>query len=111
MTAPPYNPVATPLGKDNPALGWPVLDDWCCLPENAACAVECCCGVTERVLCAYIAGACAVAMTTKQRDWCLNQIGQVEGRVMSEYAFDTDVELARAVLDAWADYARDKGIL
>lgn len=103
--------IATPLGQDKLTLGWDSVGDYCCLPEEEACAVECCCGTTERVLRAYTEKMLLPAMTTDQRNWCLNQIGQVEGRSMSEYAFDTDVELASAVLDAWTDYARDKGLL
>lgn len=104
-----YNPVGTPLGTDNPNLGWPEVP--CCLPEEVACATDCCCGVTERVLRGYISDKDLPPMTTYQRNWCLNQIGQVEGRKSSEYAFNTDAELAREVLNAWADAARDSGAM
>lgn len=50
------------------------------------------------------------AMTKKQREYCLNEIGRVEGYDRNDYLRCTDKELANAVLCAWLDYARDKGL-
>ncbi len=97
--------IATPLGKDNPALAWPDVD--CCTASRRA--LGCVCGVTERVLRAYASLRCTVPMTADQRAWCIDQVRQVEGQSASNY--DMDEELARMVLAAWLDYARDKGAL
>jgi hypothetical protein len=50
-------------------------------------------------------------MTPEQREWCLNEIGQIEGYERDEHIPDSDADLARTVLHAWTDYCRDKGLL
>lgn len=91
-------------------LGWPTTD-YCCIPEEVACAADCMCGRDERALRAYVDGKIVVPMTDSQRAFCLNEIGTVEGYDAKEHRGDSDVELARTVLSAWTDYCRDKGLL
>jgi hypothetical protein len=45
------------------------------------------------------------------REWCLDEIDRVEGFRRRDYELLDDSELARGVLDAWLDFARDKGLL
>ena len=50
-------------------------------------------------------------MTIEQRNECLDEIDRVEGYDRSDYENEDDARLAGSVLFAWADYARDKGLL
>jgi hypothetical protein len=50
-------------------------------------------------------------MTPSQRAWCLDEIGSVEGYKRADFEDYNDSDLARAVLHAWNDYCRDKGLL
>jgi hypothetical protein len=50
-------------------------------------------------------------MNADQREFCLAEIGQVEGYTRADHAEDNDADLASAVLDAWTAYARDKGLI
>lgn len=70
----------------------------------------CFCSPTERGLRAIKAGASPYAMTAAERDWCLEQVRAVEGWD-DHPADDPDDYLARAVLCAWLDFCRDKGLL
>lgn len=73
---------------------------------------SCVCGADERVLRAYCDSSRSLpAMTPNQREWCLDEIGQIEGYERSEHEQDSDSDLARTVLHAWTDYCRDKGLL
>ena len=75
----------------------------CCMgPEHDG---GCLCGLTERVLRA------GVALTAEQREWCLQEIGKVEGYKADDYRNLPDVELGGVVLSAWTDYCRDKGMM
>lgn len=65
----------------------------------------CICGNTERVL---RAGA---GLTAAQREWCLQEIDRVEGHSRKDHEGETDAELGQAVLSAWVDYCRDKGMM
>jgi hypothetical protein len=49
--------------------------------------------------------------TEEQREWCLDEIGQVEGYERGDYEGDSDDEIAKETLHAWTDYCRDKGLL
>jgi len=51
------------------------------------------------------------AMNVQQREWCLQEINAVEGWSRDDYEAVPDQELARAVVYAWGDYARDKGVI
>lgn len=51
------------------------------------------------------------AMTQEQRDWCLAEISAVEGWDSRYHVDEDDASLAGSVLHAWADYARDKGLM
>lgn len=50
-------------------------------------------------------------MTPEQREWCLAEIKSVEGYDVAGLDRCTDMLLAKTVLHAWADYARDKGLM
>lgn len=67
--------------------------------------VWCECGDEERVL---RAGA---PLTSAQRIWCLEEIAAVEGYDAAQYSMSSDKELGAAVLSAWTDYCRDKGLM
>lgn len=73
---------------------------------------ECICGMTERVLRHWASGRRHYeAMTPEQREWCLLEIDSVEGYSRKDHESDTDPLLAQAVLNAWQDYCRAKGLL
>ena len=73
----------------------------------------CVCPSVERALRAFMERrpGTPAAMTPDQRAWCLAEIGSVEGYVRADYEDVADSALARGVLNAWTDYARDKGAL
>lgn len=75
-----------------------------------SCVTDCACGPTERALRAWGCNRIP-AMTTEQRLWCFREIDSVEGWKAADYDGCTDDMLARAVLCAWVDYCRDKGLL
>lgn len=80
-------------------------------PANCICGYgECCvCPDTEKALRAVAhSGA---ALNAEQREWCLREIGRVEGYDRKEHESATDRDLAHTVICAWTDYARDKGLL
>lgn len=72
---------------------------------------ECVCPEEERALRAFAYGDANMAMTDRQREWCLKEIGAVEGYRQADHENDSDSNLARIVLEAWQDYCRDKGVL
>jgi hypothetical protein len=83
-------------------------------PSNhpCQCSVEfCVCGPDEKALRAIIASDGAIKMTPQQRLWCLAEIDSVEGYTAHDYHGKADEHLARGVLSAWTDYARDKGLI
>jgi hypothetical protein len=75
-------------------------------------AKDCICPPTERFIRAYShdENGELPALTPEQRAWMLDQIGRVEGYTRAEHENDSDKWLAVAVLSAWRDFARDKGI-
>ena len=50
-------------------------------------------------------------MSPAEREGCLQEIAKVEGYERKHYETATDQMLARGVLSAWTDAARDKGLL
>lgn len=85
---------------------WPRPD--CCSPDLR----DCICPPEERALRGWKGAAQPMPpMTPEQREYCLSEIGQVEGHKRSDHETDSDGELAGAVIEAWTDYARDKGLL
>lgn len=51
-------------------------------------------------------------MTPEQREWCRAELDGIEGHSRADSGENpTDDLLARCVLWAWQDYARDKGLL
>jgi|GEM_PF-6120985 hypothetical protein len=86
-------------------------DPW---PEAPCCMFSrvdenCRCGDDERVLRAILAGAVTTPMTHGQRAWCYGEFLRVEGNTLRMVEGLSDLALARAVLCAWLDEARDKG--
>lgn len=84
---------------------WPEAS--CCDPSYPG---GCVCLPMERALRGWIRGVLP-PMTDEQREACLDEIGKVEGYSTSDHKESSDSDLARAVLYAWTDYARDKGLL
>ena len=88
---------------------WNVCD-YCscyCYPKLES---PCVCGEPEKSLRGWISGSIKTPMTEVQREWCLSEIDSVEGYVRKDYEASKDDELARGVICAWRDYARDKGL-
>ncbi len=71
--------------------------------------VGCICGDSERVLRAVQRDE--IKLTPEQREWCLNEVSRVEGYDRADHVNDFDRTLAGAVLSAWTDYCRDKGMI
>lgn len=72
----------------------------------------CVCPQAERVLRAYTREDPTLdAMGIVEREWCLSEIDRVEGYRREDYTTVEDAALAGGVLDAWRDFARDKGLL
>lgn len=86
-------------------------------PLDGLAAPNCLCGFGEQCYCPATEKAlrtvahCDVPMNAEQREWCLKEIGRVEGYSRDDYVAASDNDLARGVLDAWTDYCRDKGLL
>ncbi|MFC4172668.1 hypothetical protein ACFOYU_11445 [Microvirga sp. GCM10011540] len=80
-----------------------------CFPGDAMCA----CPDHEQVLraYAYVEEPSLPPMNMDQRAWCIAQIESVEGHSADGHEPPTDRDLASRVLEAWADFARDKGLL
>jgi hypothetical protein len=83
------------LAPDHCSCGW---------PED-----ECVCCDTEKAVRLVAQGKSA--LNPEQREWCLLQIGRVEGYRRSDYEKATDAEIASGVLQSWVDYCRDKGLM
>jgi hypothetical protein len=82
-----------------------------CFPDEPDC---CACPDGEAVLGAFSRDDCPLKlapMTIDQRAWCIEQIESLEGHKADAQEAIDDSELAAMVLVAWADYARDKGLL
>jgi hypothetical protein len=80
-----------------------------CLPGEDLC----CCPNGEQVLraYAYVEDTSLPLMNMDQHAWCVAQIESVEGHSADGHEPLTDRDLASGVLEAWADFARDKGLL
>lgn len=91
-------------GPDREA-DWPVAK--CCTGEDKYCV----CPDMERALRGWKRGEALPAMTDEQRQTCLCEIGRVEGYSVADHADDSDADLSGAVLGAWVDYCRDKGLM
>jgi hypothetical protein len=86
-------------------VAWPRVA--CCLPAGW----ECHCPPMEAALRAWATGQVKGLLNSEQRAACLSEIGAIEGYRAEDYSDASDVDLARAVLDAWTDFCRDKGML
>jgi hypothetical protein len=71
---------------------------------------ECGCPDGEVAVRHYAKGLPMPPMTPQQQCWCLREIGSVEGFRGSDYLTSSDQGLAKALLEAWLEYARDKGL-
>lgn len=87
-------------------LRWP--DAGCCWPDYPG---GCVCLPAEKAIRAWKRGEITAPMNVDQREFCLAEIGRVEGYDRADHESDTDSDLASAVLNAWTDYARDKGLI
>lgn len=92
------------------SLDWPLMNCQC-IAQPAPPGSYCICGLEERALRAFKGGCAPNPMTPKQREWCLDEIGSVEGYERSDFEDATDANLATNVIGAWVDYCRDKGLL
>lgn len=101
--------------KGNDAVKINVFDGLtapCCWDGTANAGDPCACGADERILRGYADRLPSLPpMTPEQRAWCLDEIGSVEGYERRDYEGYPDHDLAHAVLCAWIDYCRDKGML
>lgn len=85
---------------------WP--DAPCCAPNYP---FGCICPLKERALRAWMRDDNSVPpMTERQREYCLYEIGRVEGYRRDDYVDSSDAELAHGTIVAWLDYAADKGL-
>jgi hypothetical protein len=85
----------------------------CYTAEDLA-SLSCQCDSTERLLRwhAYAGPLKPTPLTPAQRAWCIEQINSVEGHSASDShdgVLVPDKDLARYVMSAWQDNARDKG--
>lgn len=87
----------------------PNLPDVPCKCFDEADDCGCVCGESERVLRHVM--RMQIKLTPEQRAWALCEIKQVEGYDLADYVGREDHEIAHGVLNAWTDYARDKGLL
>jgi hypothetical protein len=87
-------------------MNWPVENAPCCYGTEG-----CVCTDMEQALRAWAGAAPMPPMTPEQREDCLDVIGGVEGFVRADFANESDETVAKGVLEAWTEYARDKGCL
>ena len=78
----------------------------CCRTVSAA---DCMCGQQERYIRAVAAGD--MTLSPAQREYCLSEIGRVEGYSRADYESGDDRTIASSTLCAWLDYCRDKGLI
>lgn len=116
--APDPGPLGTPrIGASNAAppaaLTMPGAAAIPCLCIREPEAGECACDADERALRAWAYNGHAVPMTAEQKAWCADQVRRCSDATDQPDSFDgyTDEQLARAVLSAWVDFARDKGLI
>lgn len=83
----------------------PITDIPCQCVGHPLAADECICPATERML------RRGGPFTAAQREWCLNEIGRVEGFRREDHIDEDDKQLGRSVISAWTDYCRDKGLM
>ena len=82
------------------------LSCWCFNGET------CICGDEEKVLRHYAAGQPLPAMTTAQREWCINETASSEEGAVGRHDLEglTDRELADATIRGWKNYAVSQGM-
>lgn len=91
------------------AIIWPETE--CVCVGHPEAAHGCVCPPEERALRAWMNGKEMPPMTDEQRQWCVDEIGKVEGYETAGLYAENDADLARTVIDAWVDYCRDKGLM
>ena len=84
-------------------VAWPDLPCACDYGDG------CICLPMERALRHATKGS--VALTSEQRETCLAEIAKVEGWDRADHQGQSDRDLARSTLGAWADYCRDRSLL
>lgn len=82
-------------------------DDCVCFDSYSL--LECVCCDVERTVRYF--SLSDKEMTEAQRQECIEEICSVEGYSMADCEGASTQRLARLVLAAWTDYARDKGLL
>jgi hypothetical protein len=87
-------------------LEWP--DAPCCGYPGG-----CVCPQMERALRAWSGGYLDRPMNAVQREFCLEEIerGTEYGYHRAEYESLPDADVARATLEVWVEYCRDKGLM
>jgi len=82
-----------------------------CVCDNCAFQLtRCVCLDEERAL-RLVMRWTNMSLTRSQREECIREIESVEGYSRDDCEGLSDADVARMVLNAWADYARDKGLL
>lgn len=90
---------------------FPVCPCQCVEACNAMNESHCMCPPVERALRGYISNGQSRPMSPEEREWCLQEIDNVEGHSRNDHANETDSDLARGVMSAWVDYCQDKGMM
>lgn len=87
--------------------------DCACIPVVEFFDYGCVCGPDERFLRHLARGWSDYVMTTEQKTWCAAEIRACGDATHQPDHFDDydDQDMAKAVLSAWSDYARDKGLI
>lgn len=80
-----------------------------CVCEDIYSLSHCVCCDVERTVRWFCTGK--KMMTELQRQECIEEICRVEGYSLEDCEGASSQRLARLVLAAWTDYARDKGTL
>lgn len=81
-----------------------------CVCDDVYSLSQCVCCEVERTI-RWFSTKNKVEMTEAQRQECIEEICSVEGYSMADCEGVSTQRLARLVLAAWTDYARDKGLL
>ena len=80
-----------------------------CTGISAVDEYGCLCDPRERHVRAVMNGR--ADMTDELRESCLEDILSTEGYSQSDVDGAADADLARTTINAWTDYARDKGLI
>lgn len=93
-----------------PLIAARAADEPHCYCWDVSMCQQCVCTDAEKML-RVIADNEVSPLTPEEKQECFAEIDKVEGYSSSLVANGSDQQIARTVLAAWADYARDKGML